>query len=75
MTNGKETIIKQCMAILHRDDVKGELKKLITPIVDMILVDIYPYLYVSLAFIVVSFLLHIGIFVLLFRGRYLTKIA
>lgn len=60
-------ITQACLGILKREDVKNELKNLMSPLVDMILVDIYPYIYLSLIFVCISFLLHLGIFVLLLR--------
>lgn len=62
-------ITKACLDILKRDDVKTELKNLMSPVVDMILIDIYPYIYLSLILVVISFLLHLGIFVLLLRKK------
>ena len=62
-------ITQACLEILKRDDVKTELKNLMSPVVDMILLDIYPYIYLSLIFVVISFLLHLGIFVLLMRKK------
>jgi len=62
-------IADACITVLKREDVKSELKKLFTPIVDLILVDIYPYIYLSLIFVLISFVLHLGIFVMLIRGR------
>lgn len=62
-------ITQVCLEILKRDDVKTELKNLMSPLVDMILIDIYPYIYLSLIFVVISFLLHLGIFVLLMRKK------
>lgn len=62
-------IADACITILKRENVKSELKKLFTPIVDLILVDIYPYIYLSLIFVLISFVLHLGIFVMLIRGR------
>lgn len=62
-------ITKACLDILKRDDVKTELKNLMSPVVDMILIDIYPYIYLSLILVVISFLLHLGIFILLLRKK------
>jgi len=62
-------ITQACLEILKREDVKTELKNLMSPVVDMILLDIYPYIYLSLIFVVISFLLHLGIFVLLMRKK------
>ena len=58
----KDTIIKQCVNILKREDVKHELHQLITPIMEVILERFNPYIYISLIFVIISFLLHLGIF-------------
>ena len=39
-----------------------------TPLIEVILIELYPYIYLSLIFVIISFLLHLGIFILLFRG-------
>jgi len=65
----KESIINECISIMKRDDVKREFKTLLTPLIDLILIQIYPYLYLSLMFVLISFLLHLGIFILLMRNK------
>jgi len=65
----KEAIIEQCLQILKREDVKTELKHLMTPLIDLLLSEIYPYIYLSLIFVIISFLLHLGIFILLMRTK------
>ena len=65
----KNTLIDQCLEIIRRDDVKNELKNLMTPLIEAILVEIYPYIYLSLIFVIISFLLHLGIFILLIRNK------
>jgi hypothetical protein len=62
-------ITKACLDILKRDDVKSEIKNLMSPLIDMILLEIYPYIYLSMIFVIISFLLHLGIFVLLMRKK------
>ena len=62
-------IADACVSILNREDVKNELKGLFSPLIDLILVDIYPYIYLSLIFVIISFLLHLGIFVLLIKNN------
>jgi len=66
----KDSIIQECLVVLQRNDVKDELKKLFSPIIDLIIIQIYPYLYLCLMFVLISFLLHLGIFILLLRNRY-----
>lgn len=67
----RDTIIKECINILKREDFKHEVKNVASPLIDMILVSIYPYLYLSLIFVLISFLLHLGIFFLLLRNKQL----
>ena len=65
----KDSIIQECLIVLKRNDVKDELKKLFSPIIDLIIIQIYPYLYLCLMFVLISFLLHLGIFILLLRNK------
>ena len=65
----KDSIIQECLIVLKRNDVKDELKKLFSPIIDLILIQIYPYLYLCLMFVLISFLLQLGIFILLLRNK------
>ena len=69
MSNIKETIINECMNILKRSDVKSEIKAMFSPIIDMILQEIYPYIFLSMIFVLISFLLILGIFILLLRNN------
>ena len=66
----KEAIVQECLIVLKRNDVKDELKKLFSPIIDLIIIQIYPYLYLCLMFVLISFLLHLGIFILLLRNKF-----
>ena len=65
----KNAVIQECIAILKREDVKSEFKTFISPVIDIILAQINPYLYLCMMFVIVSFLLHLGIFILLLRNK------
>ena len=65
----KNSLIQECIGVLKRDDVKKEVKTFVSPIIDLILVQIYPYLYLCMMFVIISFLLHLGIFILLLRNK------
>ena len=73
MDNIKDTLIEQCLVILKRDDVKNELKQLMKPMIDLIVQELYPYIFLSIVFVFISFLLILGIFVLLLRNKILIK--
>jgi hypothetical protein len=65
----KSAIIQECIGILKREDVKAEFKTFLTPVIDIILAQINPYLYLCMMFVIISFLLHLGIFILLLRNK------
>ena len=66
----KEVIVEKCLSILRKPEIKAEIKEFIKPIIDLLLQQIYPYIYLSLLFVIISFLLILGIFVLLLRNNY-----
>jgi hypothetical protein len=62
----KETsLVKQCLEILKREDVKSELKHLFRPIIDFILFEIRPYTYITVLMIFMIFIMILAILVLL----------
>ena len=69
----KEKFIAECILLLQRDDIKENIKELIRPIIqpiiNILLKEINPYIYLSLIFVFISFLLHLGIFILLLRNK------
>ena len=69
----KETIITECLNVLHRKEVKEEFKELMRPLIDMLIKEIYPYIFLSIIFVFISFLLILGIFILLMRNKMLIK--
>ena len=74
MVNFKSAVINECLDVLRRDDVKDEIKQLFVPIIDLLLKEIYPYIFLSMIFVVISFLLILGIFILLLRNNKTIKI-
>lgn len=65
----KNALIQECIDVLKREDVKTEFKTFLAPVIDIILAQINPYLYLCMMFVIISFLLHLGIFVLLLRNK------
>jgi len=70
----KEKILNECLNIFKREDVKDEIKEIMKPVIDLFLKEIYPYIYLSLIFVIISFLLILGIFLILVRSKTLLKI-
>tara|TARA_B100001093_G_C26763581_1_gene986833 strand:- start:462 stop:692 length:231 start_codon:yes stop_codon:yes gene_type:complete len=73
--NFKDKIMNECLALLSKEEVKEKIKDMMRPLLDMILKEIYPYIYISLIFIIICFLLVLGIFILLLRNRFLLKLS
>jgi len=69
-----ESLITECISIFKREDVKTEIKSIIQPFVHELLEEIYPYLYLSILFVVISFLLILAIFFLLMRYKNTNKL-
>ncbi len=68
----KDTFVYKCLEILKRPEVKSEIKDFLRPIIDLILQEIYPYIYLSMLFVIISFLLILAIFILLLRNTAFT---
>tara|TARA_A200000113_G_scaffold219992_2_gene229451 strand:- start:61 stop:282 length:222 start_codon:yes stop_codon:yes gene_type:complete len=66
MTN---SFVDHCLQVLRREDVRDEVKAFFRPIIDLVLQEIYPYIYLSVLFVVISFLLMLSIFVILVRKK------
>jgi hypothetical protein len=74
MTDIKDIIIDKCLEVLKRKEVKEDIKELMRPVVDMIIKEIYPYIFLSIVFVFISFLLILGIFILLLRTKISFKV-
>jgi hypothetical protein len=61
----KDTLIRQCLDILKTDDVRNEIKKLFSPVTDLILYEIYPYIYIIIFLVFLIFILILAILIIL----------
>jgi hypothetical protein len=60
-----DCLIKQCLDILKTDDVRNEIKIIFSPVTDLILYEIYPYIYVIIFLVFLIFILILAILILL----------
>jgi hypothetical protein len=63
----KDILIKECVNLLKKPELKKEILSLFRPVVELILKQIYPYIYLALILVVISFLLILGIFIIIMR--------
>ena len=61
----KDSLIKQCLDILKTDDVRNEIKVIFSPVTDLILYEIYPYIYAIIFLVFLIFVLLLSTLILL----------
>jgi hypothetical protein len=61
----KESLVQQCLDILKREDIKNELNVLSSSVIDFILYEIKPYVYIAILFIVSMFIMNLAILVMI----------
>jgi hypothetical protein len=61
----KDSLVQQCLDILKRDDIKNEFKMLLKPLVDFILYEINPYIYITIALVFLIFIMILAILIIL----------
>jgi len=72
-----ESLIKQCLDILKTDDVRNEIKVLFSPVTDLILYEVYPYIYMIIFLVFLIFALILAILIILvtlLRQQYLKPV-
>ena len=65
----KESLIKKIISMFKTESIKSEIKNICIPILNILLKELYPYIYFSFFFIIVSFLLNLAIFFSLVRKK------
>ena len=58
-------LVKQCLDILKREDIKNECKTLLKPLIDFILYEINPYIYITAALVFLIIVMVLAILVIL----------
>ncbi len=61
----KDSLVQQCLDILKREDIKNEFKLMLKPLIDFILFDIYPYIYIIVTLVLLIFLMILAILLIL----------
>ena len=59
------SFLTQCINILKTDDVRNEIKNIFSPVTDLILYQIYPYIYMIIFLVFLIFILILAILTIL----------
>lgn len=69
MKDFKEFMVKQCLELLNRKDIKEEIKDFIRPMINLVVKELYPYMFICVVFSIVSFLMTLCIFIILLKNN------
>jgi hypothetical protein len=61
----KDSLVQQCLDILKREDVKKQCKSLFKPLLEFIVYEINPYIYITVILIFLIFVMMLIMLVLL----------
>ncbi len=61
----RDSFVQQCLDLLKREDIKQECKKLLKPVIDFILYEINPYIYIIMSLVFLIFIMILAILILL----------
>ena len=59
------TIIQQCLEILKKENIRHELKMICKPMIEFILLQIRPYIYIIISLIFLIFIMILAILIIL----------
>ena len=61
----KVSLMKQCLDILKTEDIRNEIKIIFSPVTDLILYEMYPYIYIIIFLVFLIFILILAILTIL----------
>ncbi len=61
----KDSFVQQCLNLLKRDDIKNEFKMLLKPVIDFILYELNPYIYIIMTLVFLIFIMILAILIIL----------
>jgi hypothetical protein len=67
--NFKEKFINEIFLMIKQENTKKEFKELFRPLIEVILQELYPFIYISFSLIIIIFLLILAILILLLKNN------
>jgi hypothetical protein len=62
-------LFSQCLDILKREDIKYKIKNIFEPVIDMVMDELRPYIYICMSIIIFIFIMMLAILTILLRGK------
>jgi len=61
----KDSLVQQCLDVLKREDIKPECKTLFKPVLEFVLYEINPYIYITVTLVFLIFIMILAILIIL----------
>jgi len=61
----KNSLVQQCLDVLKREDIKHECKTLFKPVLEFVLYEINPYIYITVTLVFLIFIMILAILIIL----------
>jgi len=61
----KDSLVQQCLDVLKREDIKNECKLLFKPLLEFVMYEINPYIYIILSLVFLIFIMILAILIIL----------
>ena len=61
----KDSLVQQCLDVLKREDIKNEFKILFKPVLEFVLYEINPYIYITVTLVFLIFIMILAILIIL----------
>ena len=67
MDNYSKIFLDNCIDFINKKEIKEYFKKIMTPMFNTVLKELFPYILICMVFVFISFLLLLGNFILLYK--------
>ena len=67
MNDFSDIFLNKCIDFMNKKEIKEYFKKIMTPMFNTVLKELFPYILICMVFVFISFLLLLGNFILLYK--------
>ena len=61
----KKSLVQECLVVLKRESIQIEIRKLFTGIINIVFLEIHPYFYFLIVFLLLLFTINLATFILI----------
>lgn len=68
--NYKQKFIDEIILMIKQEDTKKEITNIFKPLIQIVIQELYPFIYISFTLIIIMFCLILAIFILLIKNNH-----